>query len=66
LAREWSGARRERLLGSGDFTGDGARWVFAGLDGEQRLAVRAIEKIDETLFRGLRNRIDIFFRRGLR
>src|SRR5712664_864402 len=58
LARKRRGACRKRLFGSRNFAGYGARWIFAGLDGEKRPSVDAVEEIDESLFCCLRYGID--------
>src|SRR5260370_27686055 len=60
LTREGRRASGERLLGSRNFAGYNARGIFMGLDGKERLTVGAIEDVDETLFCGLRNGVDLF------
>src|SRR5260370_1212622 len=60
LARIGSGLGGKRLLGGGDFAGNGARGIFPIFHGEKRFAVAAVEQIDKTLLGGLRDGIDTF------
>src|SRR5260370_1003068 len=60
MPRTRRGAGGKRLFGSGNFAGHSAGRIFAGFDGEKRLSVAAVEEIDETLFRRLRYRINLF------
>src|SRR5260370_35430459 len=60
LTREGRRASGERLLGSRDFAGFDGRGIFMGRGWKERLTVGAIEDVDETLFCGLGNGVDLF------
>ena len=60
LPRKRRGASRERLRGGRTFAGHGAARIFANIDREKGLAVGAIEEINQTLLRGLRDGIHVF------
>src|SRR5258708_37745572 len=60
LARKgrWLGGKA--LLLSGYFSRHIAGGIVPALDGKKRLAVRAVKEKDESLLRGLRDRIHLF------
>src|SRR6478672_6132983 len=60
LARIRCGLRRKALLICSTFPGEIALRIFLVLDGKERLAGGAIEKIDESLLAGLSDSIDVF------
>ncbi len=60
LTRKRRGLSGQRLLRSGNLIGHRARRITLICNRKQRLAVRAIKKIDEPLLGGLRNRVNFF------
>src|SRR5437660_592912 len=57
LACKWRRLSGQRLGGSRSFARNLARWIFALLDGEQRIAAGAVEQKHPSVFRCLRHSI---------
>ena len=60
LACEGRGARRKWLRGRRAFARNSAARILANVDGEKRLPREAVEEINKTLLRGLRNGFHVF------